>query len=80
MLSVTSGKKCCVIKSMSSIIEFIRLLSLHPYLLSISKLRIEDIERVTKRERAICRPECFKRYLILKELKHVYFCCLNFHF
>ena len=39
MFSVTRGKNCCIIKSMSSIVVFIS---------SISKLRNEDIERVTK--------------------------------
>ena len=54
MLSVTPGKKCCIIKTKSSIIEFI----------SLNILRSTEIERVTKHERAICRPECFK--VILK--------------
>ena len=67
MLSVTSGKKCYIIKSMSSIIEFIT---------SISKLRSEDIERVTKRERAICRPECFNMILKSDRVKT----CLFFAF
>ena len=71
MLSVTPGKKCCIIKSMSSIIEFISL---------ISKLRSEDIERVIKRKRTICRPECFKMILNSERVKHVNFCALSFHF
>ena len=35
----------------------------------ISKLRSEDIERVTKRERAICRPECYKMILNSERVK-----------
>ena len=49
-------------------------------LASISKLRSEEIEIVTKRERVICWPECFKLILKLKKLKHDYFCVFNFHF
>ena len=44
------------------------------------KVGIKDIERVTKRERAICQPECFKIILNSERDKHVYFCVLNFHF
>ena len=44
MLSVTPSKKRCIIKSMSSIVEFINL----------------NIQIVTKCERVICWPECFK--------------------
>ena len=51
MLKVSPGMKCCIIQSMSSIIEFISLN------IQITK---SDIESVTKRERAICGPECFK--------------------
>ena len=51
MLSVTLGNKCCIIKSMSSIIECISL---------NIKLGMEDIEIVTKRESAICLSEYFK--------------------
>ena len=67
MLSVTPGKNCCIIKSMSSIIEF---------LASISKLRSESIERVIKRERAICRSECFKMMLNSERVE----ACLFMHF
>ena len=68
MLSVTPGKNCCIIKSMSSIIA------------SISKLRNEDIERVTKRERAICRPECFKMILNSERVKTCLFLRFKFPF
>ena len=34
------------------------------------------MERVTKRERAICRPDVLRQYLILKKLKHVFFAFL----
>ena len=47
---------------------------------SISKLRSEEIEKVTKRKRATCRSECFKVILNSERVKHVYFCVLNFHF
>ena len=49
-------------------------------LASISKLRREEIESVTKHEKAMCWPECFKTILKSEMLKHVYFCVLNFHF
>ena len=71
MLSVTPGKNCCIIKSMSFIIEFISLKS---------KLRSEDIERVTKHERAICRPECFKMILISVRVKTCLFLRFKFPF
>ena len=71
MLSVTPGKNCCIIESMSSIIEF---------LASISKLRSEDIEKVTKRERAICRPECFKMILNSERVKTCLFLRFKFPF
>ena len=67
MLSLTPGKNCSIIKLMSSIMDF---------LASISKLRSEDIERNTKRERAICQPECFKMILVSERVKT----CLFFHF
>ena len=51
MLCVTPGKKCCIMKPMSSIKEFISL---------NIQLRSEEIERITKRETAIYRPECLK--------------------
>ena len=53
-----TGKE--VLQSMSSIIEF---------LASISKLRSEEIKRVSKRERVICRPECFKVMLKSERVK-----------
>ena len=71
MLSVTPGKYCCIIKSMSSIIEL---------LASISKLRSEDIERVTIRERAICQLGCFKMILNSERLKTCLFLRLKFPF
>ena len=71
MLSVTAGKNSCIIKSMSPIIEL---------LASISKLRSEDIERVTKRERAICRPECFKIVLNSERVKTCLFLRFKFPF
>ena len=55
MLSVTPGKKCCNI-----IIEFISLN------IQITNRRCL---RVTKRERAICRPECFKMILNSERVK-----------
>ena len=71
MLSVTLGKNCCIIKSMSSIVKL---------LASISKLRSEDIERVTKRERVICRPECFKMMLNSERVKTCLFLRFKFLF
>ena len=50
MLIVTPGKKGCIIKSMSSIREFISL---------NIQITNEEIERVTQRERAICQLEIF---------------------
>ena len=73
MLSVTPGKNCCIIKSMSSIIENL--------LASISKLLSEDIERVTNPERAICQTECFKTILNSERVKTCLFLrFLHFHF
>ena len=71
MLSVTPGKNCCIKKLMCSIIEF---------LASLSKSQSEDIERVTKRERAICRSEYFTMIFNSERVKHVYFGVLSFHF
>ena len=67
MLSVTTGKDCCIKKLMSSIIEFI-------------KLRSEGIERVTKRERAICLPECVKMILNSERVKTCLFLRFKFPF
>ena len=71
MISVTPSKKCCIIKLMSSIIEF---------LASISKLQSEEIERVTKRERANCLPECFKMILKSESVKTCLFLSFKFPF
>ena len=60
MLNVTPGKKCCIIKSMSSIIEFISL---------NIQIQSEEIDRVTKRERVICQPECLKVILYSERVK-----------
>ena len=65
-----TGKKCCIIKSMSSIIEFI----------SLNILRSEEIERVTERERAICRSECFKVMLNSERVKTCLFLRFKFPF
>ena len=62
---VTPGKKCCIIKTMSSIIEFIR---------------SEEIKRVTKREMAICQPECFKLILKSERIKIRLFLRFKFPF
>ena len=71
MLSITPGKNCCIIKPMSSIIESLAL---------ISKLRSEDIERVTNHERAICRPECFKMILNSERVNTYLFLRFKFPF
>ena len=71
MLSVTLGKKCCIIKSMCSIIEFI---SLNIQIMN------EDIERVTKPETALCRPECFKMILNSGRVKTCLFLRYKFSF
>ena len=66
MLRITHCKKCCIIKSMSSIMEFISL---------NIQIRSEEIEKVIKCESVIWRPECFnvilnsegvKIYLLLR--------------
>ena len=71
MLSVTPGKKCCIIKSMSPIIEFISL---------NIQIQSEEIDRVTKCERVICQPECLKVILNSERVKTCLLLCLNFHF
>ena len=71
-LSVTSGKKCCIIKLMCSITEIISL--------KIKKIKKEGIERVTKCERAICRPECFKMILNSERVKTCLFLSFKFPF
>ena len=63
MLSVTLGKNCGMIKSMSSIIEFISLN------IQITK------ELLNVKGPYVCQ-NVLRPYLILKELKHVYFCVL----
>ena len=50
MYGMTPCKKCCIIKSMNFIIEFISL--------NIRITKVGDIERVTKPESVIWRPEC----------------------
>ena len=60
MLSVTPGKKYCIIKLMSSIIEFISL---------NIQIQKEEIDRVTKRERVICQTECLKVILNSERVK-----------
>ena len=46
----------------------------------MSKLRSEEIERYTKRESAIGRPDCFNMNLSQKVLNYVYFCVLYSYF
>ena len=68
----TPGKKCCIIKSMSSIIEFISL--------NIQISTCEEIERVTERDRDICRSECFEVILNSERVKTCLFLCFKFPF
>ena len=60
MLSVTPGKKYCIIKSMSPIIEFISL---------NIQIQSEGKDIVTKRERVICHPEFLKVILNSERVK-----------
>ena len=46
----------------------------------MSKLRSDYIERVTKRERATCRPECFKMILNSERVKTYSFLRFKFPF
>ena len=69
MLSVTPSKKCCNQNLLDLSLNF---------LASISKLRSEEIERVSKRERVMCLPECFKVMLKSERVKTCLF--LRFKF
>ena len=70
MLSITNSKNCCIIKSMSSIIEFISL--------NIQIMKWRD--SVAKRESAIWRLDCFNMILKSENVKLCLFLRFRFLF